>query len=252
MNDGFIKVWRRMLDSAVMSDDWICRLWMWCMLKAQWKQADRAGAPSRGQFFTGQASGSEELMVSPSKWYRGMRTLCDLGCITMEANSKKTTVTVCNYATYQDNVDEIEQPLAIQMNNERIASEQRSLEEECKKERKVAVVENFDPLSIVLPAALDTPRFSAAWSEWINYRRERRLSLRERTVAKQISTFAIWGELRAIEAIDASIRNGWQGVFEPRKQKPEKPNIDDDDSLRRIRESREASDREANEGKEKP
>jgi len=129
---GYIKVWRKMLDSEVMQDDWLCRLWMWCILKAQWRNVNKKGVPERGQFITGRVRAAEELKVSPSKWYRGIERLSELGCIIVEANSNRTTITVCNYATYQDWAEQSEQ----QADSKRTASEQPSLEEEGKKERR--------------------------------------------------------------------------------------------------------------------
>ena len=67
-----------------------------------------------------------------------------------------------------------------------------------------------------LPDALDTPRFKAAWSEWIAYRRERKLTCTPRTLTKQLNEAADWGERDAIEAINTSITKGWQGFFKPK------------------------------------
>ena len=70
---------------------------------------------------------------------------------------------------------------------------------------------------VVLPAALDTEAFRAAWDEYLAYRRERRLpAMRPRTVAAKLAEMATWGEPTAREAIRQSIANGWQGVFEPK------------------------------------
>lgn len=119
-----------MLDSAVMGDDWLCRLWVWCMLKAKWRGSER------GTFITGRVVGADELKVSPSKFYRGLIRLADLGCITLEANSQRTTIKVCNYSTYQDKEADFEP----KVNSERTADEQHlnnlPLVEERKKERR--------------------------------------------------------------------------------------------------------------------
>lgn len=109
MHGGYIKVWRKMLDSEVMQDDWMCRLWVWCMLKARWQESQRDDDAKRGQFHTGRIRASDELKVSPSKWYRGIQRLKDIGCIEIEVNSNRTTITVCNFSTYQDSIEESEQ-----------------------------------------------------------------------------------------------------------------------------------------------
>lgn len=64
-----------------------------------------------------------------------------------------------------------------------------------------------------LPPELDQPAFHAAWSEWIAYRKERRLTTRERTMSAQLHSLAPLGPSAAVECVRASIRNGWQGLF---------------------------------------
>ena len=114
MMDGFIKVHRQSLDSRVFSDDFSWRLWCWCLMSANWKSSWNHGREIKpGQFVTGRSSASERLNCSPSKWYRGMQKLQEWGCIRMEVNSRWTTVTICNWTTYQ--LDEA---------NERTAGEQ--------------------------------------------------------------------------------------------------------------------------------
>lgn len=72
-----------------------------------------------------------------------------------------------------------------------------------------------EPLKV--PAALDTPRFLAAWEAWIAYRREARMrSWKPQTVAFKLRELAEWGEPAAVESIRQSIANGWQGLFAPK------------------------------------
>ena len=71
-----------------------------------------------------------------------------------------------------------------------------------------------DPHAIPLPDCLPLP----VWREWIAYRRERRLTCSPTTLTRQI---ALLTELHSRghdprTVIDNSIRNGWQGLFEPK------------------------------------
>ena len=126
MANDWIKVHRSLMDSAVWSDEWLVKLWMWCLLKANYKASFFKGVPiARGQFATGQHTGSNELGVSPSRWYRGMTTLESLGNITILANSRFSVVTICKYELYQD----IDKPERIA--DEQPANSQRIQEKEC-------------------------------------------------------------------------------------------------------------------------
>jgi hypothetical protein len=69
-----------------------------------------------------------------------------------------------------------------------------------------------------IPDALDTPEFRAAWEEWLQYRRERRLTTYTATGAKgQWSRLAKWGVTRAVEAIGYSIAQNYQGIYEEKQ-----------------------------------
>jgi len=78
------------------------------------------------------------------------------------------------------------------------------------------------------PEILDTPAFRAAWVEWIEDRRERRLS---RYTAKaqqlQFERLAEMGHDEALAAIKWSIAQGYKGIFQPSVQaaqaKPKPP-----------------------------
>ena len=69
------------------------------------------------------------------------------------------------------------------------------------------------------PSHLSDEEFRTAWGEWIAYRRKRKLTCTEETVQKQVALLATLGTAGAIEAIELSIRSGWQGLFEPKSTK---------------------------------
>jgi hypothetical protein len=78
----------------------------------------------------------------------------------------------------------------------------------------------FDAHSIELPQDLQSPELIALWGQWIDHRAEIRKPLTPTATHKQIETMSGWGVARAVEAMSLSIRNGWQGIFEPSEQKP--------------------------------
>ena len=68
-----------------------------------------------------------------------------------------------------------------------------------------------------MPPVLDTESFKAAWAEYVEYRRTSKLrKLKPKSVESLLAKMAEWGEQAAIEGIKTTIRNGWQGVFEPK------------------------------------
>jgi hypothetical protein len=64
------------------------------------------------------------------------------------------------------------------------------------------------------PDDLDTPEFRATWAEWIQHRIEIKKPMKPLSAKKLLKSLAEGGERKAIESINQSIANGWQGVFE--------------------------------------
>jgi hypothetical protein len=58
--------------------------------------------------------------------------------------------------------------------------------------------------------------FEDAWFKWVDYRKEIKKPLKPTSVDFQWKQFILWGEKKSIDSIEASITNGWTGLFEPR------------------------------------
>jgi len=63
-----------------------------------------------------------------------------------------------------------------------------------------------------LPDGLDCPEFQQAWKEFIAHRREIKKRFTERAKAMTLKRLSKFSVTDAIEAIHASIANGWQGL----------------------------------------
>jgi hypothetical protein len=57
--------------------------------------------------------------------------------------------------------------------------------------------------------------FINAWKSWVAYRKQLKRKLTDASVQAQFKDFVLWGEAKSIDAIERSIRQGWQGLFEP-------------------------------------
>lgn len=74
---------------------------------------------------------------------------------------------------------------------------------------------------IEFPANLQTSQFRQAWSEFLNYRKVGKFKLLQpASIKAQLLKLSVMGHDTAIEAINDSIANGWQGIFPPKGQKP--------------------------------
>ena len=73
-------------------------------------------------------------------------------------------------------------------------------------------------LLVAIPQTLDTPEFQTAWAAWQDFRR----TAKRKPVSKQAAMLAFkklleWGPARAVAAIEHSIRNDYQGIFEEKQ-----------------------------------
>lgn len=67
------------------------------------------------------------------------------------------------------------------------------------------------------PKNLQTPEFEKAWEEYLEYRKKGRMkSLLPTSQVAQLKKMSEWGHDAAIKAINETISQGWQGIFEPK------------------------------------
>lgn len=72
------------------------------------------------------------------------------------------------------------------------------------------------------PLPFSSKAFAAAWADWEQHRKEKKQPLTPLAVRNQFKKLARIGEARAIAAIEHSIANGYQGIYEPdRKGRPD-------------------------------
>lgn len=104
--EGFVKLHRKLLESAVFANEKALRVFIWCLLKATHKKQQfllgrQAVTLLPGQFITGRKKASEELEIPATTLYDVLTTLKEQQMITTESGSKWTVVTVTNWALYQ-------------------------------------------------------------------------------------------------------------------------------------------------------
>lgn len=129
----WIKVHRRLLNSDVWENPQTLKVWIWLLLKANYKDKQvsiKIGTGfedvlvKRGKVLFGRKSAAKELKMSESATYRSIKKLSSIGKITVKSNSHYSLITICKYEHYQSVKEESEQ----QLNNNRTASEQHLIQ----------------------------------------------------------------------------------------------------------------------------
>lgn len=207
MAGDWIKLHRKLLENPIMQHEGMLRLWIYLLLKANWKDSTwlipgttKQVVVPRGSLIVGRQTLHKALYPkhrnddpAPLTVWRWLLSLSDLGCITVQnMYNHCSLVTICHYSTYQqtetDQCTTDEQP----MNNRRTTDEQpmNTLEEgkekkEGKEGRQVSgevspkpplpkASENGQPKSrkkrdkLIIPYS---PDFEAFWKAFPNVRK---------------------------------------------------------------------------------
>jgi len=126
--DGYINIHRQLIDSPVFANPNHLKIWIWILMKANFKDRTISvkiggGYTSveikRGQMIFGRHTAEEELGLSGSMIYRALQKFEEWQMLKITANNQFSIITVCNYDTYQSQQQESEQ----RVNSERTASE---------------------------------------------------------------------------------------------------------------------------------
>lgn len=248
---GWIKIHRSILEHPVFADDGVFRLWTYLLFKANWEPKSWVVPGTftrievgRGQLVVGGKSlhaaifpqydgmgkkikRDKNSTVSERTLWRWMKALEQWDCIKIENVSNRCSmITICNYNTYQD----VNQEPVTPVSNQRHAGvtpvsdqcltgvrpvtttkeSKKSIKEESKKGR------TQEPAA---PLAFDSDSFSAAWTMFTAHRTAIKKPMTEEAIRLAQKKLATMGEISAILALETSVANGWQGIFEPKESR---------------------------------
>jgi len=106
--DGYIKLYRKLLENPVFQNDRLLKVFIWCLLKASYKEHEQllglhTVQLQPGQFIYGRFKAAQELKIKPSTLNDQMNTLKRLQIIDIKPNNKYSIVTLANWTLYQSN-----------------------------------------------------------------------------------------------------------------------------------------------------
>ena len=146
-NQGFIKIYRKMLDWEWYKNENAKNVFIHCLLKANWKDGRFQGYDvPRGSFVTGRRQLSQELNISEQSIRTALKRLKSTNEITIKTTKNFSIITIVNYEKYQETNQEINQHLT---NNQPTANQHLTTIEEYKeiKNKRSVCVENTQSLA---------------------------------------------------------------------------------------------------------
>lgn len=115
MQQGYIKLYRKILDSPVWSDPYYLKLWLYCLLKATHRErkvihGNQVITLQPGQFLTGRISLAEDLnkdmkpklRLSERTWYRYLENLEKWQMLSIKKTNKYSIVSINKWKEYQE------------------------------------------------------------------------------------------------------------------------------------------------------
>lgn len=132
MDRGWIKIYRSLLDWEWFDDAETVQLFIYLLVTANYEDKKWRGMDiKRGQTVIGLEAIAKRLGSTVQKIRTRLEKMTETGTITKEATNKFTIVTICNYESYQDG----EEPLQ-QSNNNQITNRLPEFQQHLKKIRR--------------------------------------------------------------------------------------------------------------------
>ena len=137
-DNGHIKIYRKMLDWEWFNDINTFYVFMYCLLKANWKNKRWRGIEiKRGSFITSRNKLTKELRLSEREIRTALQHLEMTNEVTKCATAKYTVITVVKYDEYQRNDQLKDQETTSKTTNKRPSGDQvETTTEESKKDKK--------------------------------------------------------------------------------------------------------------------
>ncbi len=130
MHNGWIKLWRKSVDSPSFKNPLLWHFWEYCLLKASHREIKIMIGFQEiqllpGQFIYGRQKASTETGLSERNCRTCLKNLEKSGNLTSKVTNKFSIITIINWATYQGNDYESDQQSDQQVTSKRPASDQQ-------------------------------------------------------------------------------------------------------------------------------
>jgi len=245
MHRGYVKLWRKALDTPDLKDHKRLAFWVWCLMKASHDEKTvSVGAQkiqiSPGQFVFGRKMASANLGMSESSIYRALKRLEACGQLEVSANNKFSVISIINWGAYQGQEfgreqrvnskpnskpnskvnNKIDTKLQVitssyernkaggEQQSEQLAEQVTEHKQEDKEVKRIYTPPN-PPLEIPAWLPVET------WNAFLDHRKKIKAPMTDVAVKMAIKKL---GRLRdeghdPTDVLNESIINGWKGVF---------------------------------------
>jgi len=224
MDRGYLKLWRKSLESEVFACPHLWRLWSWCLMKTTYKPRSVAVKTGKGvvtaklnpgQFIFGRHKAAEALQVKASTVWDRMNKLDALEMISIQSNSQYSIVSICNWNEYQGEESEIRQPTDRQPTTNRQPTDTNKKGKKDKKDKKKDNNNGEPPSEVFDPVTLREDWIPEKdWLDLIFHRKNHKKKPPQterayKAIIKELSKASENG-FAVTECVDALSQSTWQ------------------------------------------
>jgi len=159
MNDGYIKLWRKLRQSRVWENPRLLKVWLWCLFKANYKESWVTVKTGRGttevklspgQFIFGRKTAARELKMKPSSVRNFMQKLRNFKNLDIKQDTQQDThysiVSINNWQTYQGAFKKLDTQQDTQEDRQRTGKGHREEGKERREKKPSAISEEIASL----------------------------------------------------------------------------------------------------------
>lgn len=217
------------MDKGYYKNSKYVHLWVHLLLRANHQPTEfmwnkKMIIVKKGQFITGRKQLSLETRINESTVENILQMLENEQQIEQQKTTKFRLITIKNWELYQS--DKSDKQQKEQQSNNRVTTKEqqnntnkndknKENDHNEKKKDKEGTEDFFSEYS-----DLNNENFIKVWDEWLGFRKEIKKPLTISAQKKQLK-FLSENKSDAIEIIEQSIRNQWQGLFELKNQSNE-------------------------------
>lgn len=220
---GYVKLWRKSVDSELWGDWNAWGVWNWCLIRATHRLIEIHGRQIEpGQFVTGRNEGARECKMKPSTWLRCMKRCEEAGYLTMRADKLGTTVTLTAYHVYNEDEAEGGQGLNPQRTGVEPPADTARTQGADTKEHNTTIAQEHRntgntkvgaeiAAEIELPESLDCEGFRQVLGEWLRYHKPYKPQGLRAMLTRAAWRVETHGMDALISAFCQAMGNGWTG-----------------------------------------
>lgn len=222
LTGGYVKLYRSLLEWEWYQDTNTKTVFIHLLLTANYEDKNWKGQIiGRGQKVTSYQKLADELNLSVQNIRTAIKHLISTGEITNQQNAKYSLITIKNYDKFQEvtsNLTDSQQGTNKQLTGNQQATNnngrKKKKEEESKKDKNI----NIDFPKIIEEFTQDE-ELKSVIREFIQHRTNIKKPLTELALKKILNQLNKWNytDKECMECLNNSIMNGWQGIFELKK-----------------------------------